>query len=264
MHIGDIELIPLSDGTAWLPPEFYVGLDFSTHGDLLASDGRVHIPIGCYLIRTSRRTVLLDAGMGPVEVSWGRGGHLPDALRSVGVEPADIDTVVCTHLHRDHVGWLVQDGEPFFPKATVLFGAGDWDRFVTSGTAEDGVRDAFELLDERGRLESMEGDMISIAPGVTARATPGHTEGHYGMVVASGEQRAYVLGDAVECPLQVEEPDFYAMSDVDPDLANRTRERLWKELEGSQTLVGAAHFPDLQFGRILPGAGKRYFTASGS
>ena len=262
MRIGNIELIPLSDGTIWLPPEFYVGLDFSVHQDLLAADGRVHIPIGCYVIRTAGRTLLLDAGMGPTEVSWGRGGELPAALRANGVEPSDIDAVVCTHLHRDHVGWVVQDGEPFFSKASVLFGRGDWDRFVAADDAEETTRVAFECLDERGRLEALEGDMVSIAPGVTARATPGHTEGHYGIVVASGDERAYVLGDAVECPLQVEEPDFYAMSDVDPALAKRTREALWRELEGHETVVGAAHFPDLQFGRVVRGQGKRYFSAA--
>ena len=262
MRIGDIELIPLSDGTIWLPPEFYVGLDFATHQDLLAPDGRVHIPIGCYLIRSGGRTLLLDAGMGPTEISWGRGGELPHALSAHGVDPSDIDTVVCTHLHRDHVGWVVQNDEPFFAKATVLFGRGDWDRFVGADDADATTRHAFECLDERGRLEALEGDMVSIAPGVTARATPGHTEGHYGIVLASGEERAYVLGDAVECPLQVEEPDFYAMSDVDPDLAKRTREALWRELEGRETVVGAAHFPDLQFGRVVRGQGKRYFSAA--
>lgn len=260
MHIGDIEVIPLSDGTAWLPPEFYVGLDFAGHQELLAPDGRVHIPIGCYVIRTARRNVLLDAGMGPVEVSWGRGGLLPEALAAAGIRPGDIDTVVCTHLHQDHVGWLVADGRPFFAKATVLFGASDWERFVTAHDAEERTRTAFSLLDEQGRLEAMTGDMVSVAPGITARATPGHTDGHYGLVVASGEERAYILGDAVECPLQVAEADFYALSDVDPALAQRTREGLWRELEGSDTLVGAAHFPDLEFGRILPGRGKRYFS----
>lgn len=262
MLVGDIEVIPLSDGTAWLPQQFYVGLDFATHQELLADDGRVHIPIGCFLVRTARRTVLLDAGMGPVEMAWGRGGDLPAALAAHGVIPNDIDTVVCTHLHSDHVGWLVQDEKPFFPKATVLFGAGDWDRFVTSPTAEQRTRDAFELLDGSGRLEPLHGDMVSVAPGITARATPGHTEGHYGIVVASGEERTYILGDAVECPLQVEEPDFYAMSDVDPALARRTREALWRELEGSDTLVGAAHFPGLEFGRILSGHGRRFFGLS--
>jgi hypothetical protein len=69
-----------------------------------------------------------------------------------------------------------------------------------------------------------------------------------------------LLGDAVECPVQVEESDFHIISDVDPDLAKRTRETLWRELEGTETLVGAAHFPELQLGRILSGEGRRWFA----
>jgi glyoxylase-like metal-dependent hydrolase (beta-lactamase superfamily II) len=106
----------------------------------------------------------------------------------------------------------------------------------------------------------MEGDMLSLAPGLTARATPGHTEGHYCLVLASGEHRVFLLGDAVECPLQVSEPDFYALSDVDPALAKRTREAVWREVEGTADVVAGAHFPELQFGRVLAGAGRRWFT----
>jgi hypothetical protein len=86
--------------------------------------------------------------------------------------------------------------------------------------------------------------------------------GHYALVLSSREERAILLGDAVECPLQLEEPDFYAMSDVDPALAARTRELLWAELEGTTTTMTAAHFPGLEFGRVIRGAGKRYFTPS--
>jgi glyoxylase-like metal-dependent hydrolase (beta-lactamase superfamily II) len=101
--------------------------------------------------------------------------------------------------------------------------------------------------------------MLPIARGLTARHTPGHTLGHYGLVVSSGAERAVLLGDAIECPLQLEEPDFFAMSDVDPALAARTRQALWDELEGTNVAVGAAHFPGLQFGRVLKGTGRRLF-----
>jgi len=86
-----------------------------------------------------------------------------------------------------------------------------------------------------------------------------HTAGHYALVLSSGDERAYLLGDAVECPLQLEEPDFAIISDMDRDLASRTREAMWRELEGTPGLVGAAHFPGLQLGRVLPGEGRRYF-----
>ncbi|MFL6205171.1 MAG: hypothetical protein ACJ739_07440, partial [Acidimicrobiales bacterium] len=127
---------------------------------------------------------------------------------------------------------------------------------------KDRIRRAMELLADAGRLDPIEGDMVSLATGVTARYAPGHTNGHYGLVLSSGEERVYLLGDAVECPLQLEEPDFYILSDVDPDLARRTRETLWRELEDTPALVGAAHFPGLEFGRVMAGKGKRWFTTA--
>ena len=260
VRVGDLELVPLNDGTCKLSQEFYVGLDFALHQDLLARDGRVHIPIGCFLLRTGGTTVLVDAGLGDVDVGWARGGELPTALRAAGVTPADVDVVVCSHLHLDHIGWLVADDRPFFPNATVRYGHADWAQFVDGAEASSRTRQIMETMASAGRLEPLDGDVVAIAPGVTARHTPGHTPGHYGLVVASGTERALILGDAVECPLQLEEPDFYAMSDVDPALAARTREALWRELEGSDALVTAAHFPGLQFGRVLKGEGRRYFS----
>jgi glyoxylase-like metal-dependent hydrolase (beta-lactamase superfamily II) len=260
VKVGDIEVVPLSDGTAVLPPAFWADFDAEAHSDLLAADGNLHMPIGCYLVRTGEQTVLLDAGMGPHAESWATGGDLPAQLQAAGVAPDDIDLVVCTHLHLDHAGWLVHEGAPFFSRATVRYGSGDWKRFVDDAPADDRIAEGMRLLWDAGRLDPMDGDMVALAPGLTARFTPGHTEGHYSLVVSSGEDRLYLLGDAVECPLQVSEDDFYAISDVDPALAKRTREAVWREIEGTPAQVGAAHFPGLQVGRILTGEGKRWFT----
>jgi glyoxylase-like metal-dependent hydrolase (beta-lactamase superfamily II) len=260
MRIGDLELIPLNDGICKLPQQFYVGLDFSGHQEMLGEDGLVHIPIGCFVVRCAGSTVLIDAGLGDVDVDWARGGELPGALRAVGIAPEDIDIVVCSHLHVDHIGGLTVDDAALFPNATVRYGAGDWQQFVADAPDDSRGRRTMELLAAADRLDPLDSDMVSIAPGLTARHTPGHTPGHYGLVVSSGESRAVILGDAVECPLQLEEPDFYALSDVDPALAARTRETLWRELEGTDTLVTAAHFPGLEFGRVLAGTGKRFFV----
>ena len=261
MTIGDIELLPISDGEAHMAPGWYVGLDFERHAELLADDGTMHIPIGCYVVRTDDRVLLLDAGLGPRSTGWAFGGALPGELARIGISPGDIDTVVCTHLHVDHAGWLVANDEPFFPNATVRFGAGDWQQFVEDADAMHAETAAgMKLLRDLDRLDAIDGDMVALAPGVTARHTPGHTLGSYSLVLSSGDARAVLLGDAIECPLQVEEPDFYIISDVDPALAATTRELLWRELEGTDTLVGAAHFPGLQFGRILSGQGRRWFA----
>jgi glyoxylase-like metal-dependent hydrolase (beta-lactamase superfamily II) len=244
---------------AKLPPEYFPNADWSAHAALFDDDGTIHVPIGCFLVRTGDTTVLVDTGLGPEDLDWLVGGQLPDQLSAAGASLADIDVVVCTHLHRDHAGWLVHDDEPFFPNATVRFGAGDWTQFVDDAHPKDRIRLALELLADRGRIEPIDVDGTTVAPGVTARFAPGHTHGHHVLVLSSGEDRAVLLGDAVTCPVQLEEADWQAMSDVDPALATRTRETLWKELEGTDTRAVAAHFPELAFGRVLRGKGRRYF-----
>ena len=259
MRVGAIELLALSDGTLHVDPEFYVGLDVQAHPDLLAADGRAHVPIGCFLLRSGGTTVLVDTGIGPVTNEWATGGLLPAALREHGVPPEDVDVVVVTHLHLDHIGGLLDGGEAAFPNATVRFGQDDWDEFVTRRDPADRNRRIMEALEAAGRLEPL--DERPLAPGVHALATPGHTPGHHGIVVASGDERVYLLGDAVECPLQLSEPDFSALSDVDPALAARTREALWRELEGTDAQITGAHFPGLELGRVLRGTGRRFVPA---
>jgi glyoxylase-like metal-dependent hydrolase (beta-lactamase superfamily II) len=260
MKIGDIELLPVSDGLARLPQEYFAGADWSTHQELLDADGRMHLPIGCFVIRTGDRTVLVDCGLGPRTLDWLVGGELPEALAAVGVAPADIDTVVCTHLHLDHAGWLVHEGAPFFPNATVRFGAADWDTWVVDAHEKDRIRNAMLLLEAQDRLSPIDADGESIAPGVTARSAPGHTMGSNLLVISSGDERVLLLGDAVTCPVQLTEEDWNGISDMDPALARRTRDALWAELEGTDTRFTAAHFPDLQVGRVLRGNGRRYFS----
>ena len=100
----------------------------------------------------------------------------------------------------------------------------------------------------------------TIAPGVTLTMTPGHTPGHLSVVVSSGGRRALLLGDAIVCPVQLDEPTWRSIGDVDPELAQQVRERLFRELEDGTTLGAGAHFPELQFGRVLVGQGRRWFT----
>jgi glyoxylase-like metal-dependent hydrolase (beta-lactamase superfamily II) len=267
MRIGELELHPVSDGTFVARPRYF--------GDHLAPDARPELfdrhrtawlPIGCFLVRTRDRVVLIDAGLGPEmqELAHGMhllGGQLLTGLRSLGVDRGDITDVVCSHLHADHVGWLFDlDADPVFEHATIWYGAGDWTHFVTgSATMAAHIRAGFRSAAHAPRIRPVDQD-TTIAPGITAIPAPGHTPGHLCVVISSGQDRALLLGDAVTCPIQLDEPTWHSMSDVDPSLADRTRERLWRELDDERTIGAGAHFPELRFGRVLPGTARRWFT----
>lgn len=270
MRVGDIAIDAISDGTFIARPGYFgTGASADGHSELFDRHGEAWLPIGCFLVRSGDRQVLVDAGMGPSR-SWRGdddparlvGGQLPVGLRALGVDRTDITDVVCTHLHADHVGWLFDlESRPSFPRATIWFGAGDWRHFIELGNPpiQELIRQGFRRHQSDPRLRPLDRD-TPVAPGVTAILTPGHTPGHLCVVVSSGAERALPPGDAITCPVQLDEPTWHSMGDVDPALANRTRERLWRELEGEDVAGTGAHFPELEFGRVLGATGKRWWT----
>jgi len=221
------------------------------------------LPIGCFLIRTADRVVLVDAGLGPQQQQLADGmqlvgGQLLTRLAAVGTAPENITDVVCTHLHSDHIGWLFDlEARPVFGYATIWFGASDWDHFVNGpGDMYPHVRDGFRRL-HSSLLRPVDRD-VSVAPGVTTLSTPGHTPGHLSVLITSGRERALLLGDAITCPLQLDEPAWHSMGDMDVALADHTREQLWREMEQPRVIGVGSHFPDLRFGRVLAGADRRW------
>lgn len=267
MLIGEIDIHPLADGTFRASPGYFGDhARVEGHKDLFRSHGQAWLPIGCFLVRTPRRVVLVDAGMGPEMRDDGPkrllvGGQLLLGLRAVGIGPGDVDgdVVVCTHLHAGHCGWLFDAGaHPIFPRATIWFGAPDWDHFVADPGVFmfDHIRHGFRASD---RLRPVSTD-TTVTPGVDLTMAPGHTPGHLCVVVSCGQQRALLLGDAVICPVQLDEPSWQSIGDVDPALARRVRERMFRELEDGDTVSAGAHFPELQFGRVLAGQARRWLS----
>jgi glyoxylase-like metal-dependent hydrolase (beta-lactamase superfamily II) len=265
MQVGDIAITPISDGTFVARPGYFGPGARPDGHDLFDRHGQAWLPIGCFVVRSGDRVVLVDAGMGPAEVGIEAaesrlvGGQLLVGLHALGIGRGDVTDVVCTHLHMDHVGWLFDhDARPVFPSATVWLGEGDWEHFVASsaGTMAPNLREGFRA---HTGLRLLDRD-TPVAPGVTAIRTPGHTPGHLCVVVASRGSRALLLGDAITCPVQLDEPTWHSIGDVDPALAERTRQRLWRELEGEDVQGAGAHFPELRFGRVLRGDGKRWWT----
>jgi glyoxylase-like metal-dependent hydrolase (beta-lactamase superfamily II) len=100
----------------------------------------------------------------------------------------------------------------------------------------------------------------TVAPGVDVRAAPGHTPGSTIVIVSSSHQRAILLGDVVHCPVELTEPGWEMVYDVDPKVAQHTREAIMREIEGGIIPATAAHFPGMRFGRLLPDSGRSRWT----
>ena len=264
MQVGDIAVDGVIDGIARaVPSEAYrwgIGDgsgrgvddgDWEPHRGLLADDGMLEMALGGFLLRSADRVILVDAGIGVFDRGVFKGGALLDNLAALGVGTDDVTDVVFTHLHFDHTGWASVDGEPVFGRATYRCDAADWAHFVP--TDERATR---KLAPIESRLETWDTDG-PVLPGVDARRAPGHTPGSTILIVSSGGARAMLLGDVVHCPVELLDDEWATIGDVDPALAKRTRVALARELEADDVPVAAAHFPGLQFGRLLSGEGRR-------
>ena len=261
MKIGALEITPLVDGEfSAKPTDMYPStteIDWEPHKRWLKHDGTLELSIGCFLVRTGDRRILVDAGLGTIKAPGFTGGRLIDELAKVDLKPDDITDVVFTHLHFDHVGWATQHGEIIFTSATYRCDTKDWVHFVGPDETGEGARKLAPITE---RLETFDGQ-VTLAPGLDTLPTPGHTPGHTALVISSGTERVILLGDAAHCPMELEESEWEGLGDVDKALAKRTRNAMLDELEKPGTIASAAHFPGLEFGRVLRGEGKAQWVS---
>jgi glyoxylase-like metal-dependent hydrolase (beta-lactamase superfamily II) len=264
MRVGDLEIRPVLDGVARMAPSdaYRMGgpeivgrggavSDWAPHRSLLSDDGLLELALGGFVVRIGDRVLLIDTGVGDMQRGPFQGGRLLDGLAAEGISPADVTDVILTHLHFDHVGWTTRHGEIVFPNATYRCDRRDWDHFV--GPDPGSTR---KLSPLETRLEAWNGSG-PLLPGIDTMSAPGHTPGSTIIVISSGAERALLLGDVVHCPVELLDDEWAGMGDVDPALARRTRVALARELEGSDVPVAAAHFPGMQFGRLIAAAGTR-------
>jgi glyoxylase-like metal-dependent hydrolase (beta-lactamase superfamily II) len=263
--VGSVRIVPLLDAVTAgslpvsekFPGSLPPALDEARerHPGVFEGD-RWRLHVRCFAVRSQGRTILVDTGVGPESrpaFSWaGVRGRLPEELAAAGIDPADVDTVVITHVHDDHLGWTTDEAGtgPLFVNARYLVHPADWDLMASSDDPEDRAIFEAELapLEHAGVLDRS-GDGLPITSELTLEHAPGHTPGHQVLVIDSDGERAIVSADLVNHPVQLLQPGVNGTSDFEPVLAAATRARLLDRIEREGRLVAPSHFAE-PFGRI--------------
>jgi glyoxylase-like metal-dependent hydrolase (beta-lactamase superfamily II) len=216
-----------------------------------------------YAIRSGSTTILCDTGFGPGPIAMlnNATGALLDDMRSKGVDPAEITTVVHTHLHGDHVGWNLTDGKPTFPNARYMAPQKDWDHFAADLQNQQQMQQVVPLQ-EMGILDLVSGE-TAINAEVTTYPTPGHTPGHQSIMVSSAGERVLITGDLAHHPMQVDKTDWCSAFDIDHPTTARTRANVFAQLEADGIPVAFCHFPEAPFGRLIRLGTRRIWQALG-
>jgi glyoxylase-like metal-dependent hydrolase (beta-lactamase superfamily II) len=233
LRVGEFDVSILVDGEG----------SFATVGQAfpaLDAPEEWRLPVNAVLIRGAGSTVLVDTGLGPEPRTFmpGAGAQLLAELARAGSSPAEVDLVVHTHLHVDHVGW---DGS--FPNARYAVPTDDWSYFMSEESLQQRphLGDRVEPLDDAGLVVLVEGE-LEIASGVRLVPTPGHTPGHASVFIESQGSELVVLGDVVVHEMQLADPDLVYVSDHDPALAAATRKQVLAQLADTGTDVIVSHF----------------------
>ncbi len=271
--IGDVEITRLVEVNAWEDDITMLFEDGTP--ELVQSypwllphyatpEGKMMLSFQCFVLRAGDRKIMLDTCIGAdrdreFDVFTRMETSFLDDLKHAGFAPEDIDTVLCTHLHFDHVGWNTRlvDGNwvPTFPNARYLFGRAEYEHWTmlneTGGYHDlNHMADAVLPVVNAGLVDLIEPhhricDEVSLIP------TPGHTPGHVSIVIESRGERAVVTGDMMHHPIQFELPMRAGFFDMQKDRAAATRQSFVNDVANTDTFVIGSHFCDPTGGWVV-------------
>src|ERR1700684_909069 len=250
LKVGDLEVTALYDGTGVFDPHWLNGTKATMDGVVKGLHEDPHmldvVDTG-FLVNTGKQLILVDAGAG---IWWGGGalGRLAGSLRSAGYSPEEVDLVLLTHLHSDHVGGLTtQDGKRVFPNADVYVAKAESDFWLSPEIAAKAPKDAQPFFQsaqaiaapyiKAGKWHAFNG-AEPIVEGMRLVALPGHSPGHTGYEFSSKGQKILFCGDIVHAQrVQLPHPEVTVVFDTDQTAAAATRHQLLSKLAREGVLI---------------------------
>jgi glyoxylase-like metal-dependent hydrolase (beta-lactamase superfamily II) len=259
--VGSHEITAVTDGknTFKLPETFVLNAKKDQVNEALLAahmeKDMMTIPYTPIVINTGAKLIVMDTGTGEAnfERSKGSGGQFHRNLKASGYDRNQVDMVIISHFHGDHInGLITPDGKPSFPNAEILVPVTEWKYFMDDGEmsrqTSDRMKGVFagtrKVFDALGRKVTPYDYGKEIAPGITSVATFGHTPGHTSYVVSSGGKTLYVQADVTNNPaLFARNPGWHAFFDQDPNMAETTRRKVYDMLVAEKMMVQGFHYP---------------------
>lgn len=255
LRLGELTIVSVSDGAiSPLPVHLFPSLlpsEWTDETEFLDADGRFSMNFGCFLIREDERWTLVDTGYG--WLADGFGGELLPRLRAV-VAPEQIERVILTHLHADHIGGTVaqeQDGpRVVFPKARHIVQRREWEAAPLLSAGFPQLHRCVDPIADAGLLDLVDGD-VSLTGGISLLLTPGHTPGHQCVLLASQGEKAVITGDLTHTPMQLNHPEWRAGPDLDAEQGVVSRAALFDRIEREGLTLCAGHYPFPSIGAVM-------------
>ena len=262
--VGRFDCVAISDGAFNYPLEsMFANVAKQQVVEVLRQHNlptdRITTPYTCLLVNTGQHQVLIDTGAGNIGIHAARlfpsvdhtttvTGKLLGNLRALGIQPSEIDIIVITHAHPDHVGGTLDEaGRLVFPNAHYFITKAEWEFWLSDAAATKAPASMVtiarhNLAPLHDRL-TMIADGGEIVPGIQALATPGHTPGHIALSIASDGQQLLHISDVVLYPLHLEYPEWVPVFDIAPEQAANSKQRIFDRAAAEQALVFGHHFP---------------------